>query len=177
MNIIVLGGSNDTEENLNLFTKHRCEKANFLLNEKQEKCNIHFSGGFNKKFNNTNISHAIICKKYFLTLNYNVLENQLFLHEENNNTVDEAIHFGNYFKQNHYEEIIIITNDWHYNRVKYLFEKVFNFYKIKNYEIIGVESKSNIELIEKEETEKLEQLKKNPYGKWKSWLINNNFNY
>lgn len=174
MNIVILGGSNDNEGKLNLFTKHRCDRANFILNGKEGECNIHFSGGFNKKFNKSNISHTIICKKYFLNLNNNTQEYDIVLHELNNNTVDEAINFGNYFKTNSYKEIIIITNDWHYNRVKYLFDKVFNSYKIKNYEIIGVESKSNIELIEKEEAEKLEQLKQNPYGKWKSWLIHNN---
>ena len=171
MNIIILGGSNDNDGKLNLFTKLRCDKANFILNEKHEKYILHFSGGFNKKFNNTNISHSIICKKYFLNLKNNKHQYDIVLHELNNNTVDEAIHFGNYFKQNFYKEIIIITNDWHYKRVKYLFDKVFNFYEIKNYRIIGVESTPDIKLIEKEESEKIEQLKKNPYGKWKSWLI------
>lgn len=170
MNIVILGGSNDNDCKLNIFTKNRCIYANSILNNKK-KNKIHFSGGGNKKFNNTNISHSTICKKYFLNLNNNIQEYDTILHELNNNTVDEAINFGNYFKQNHYEEIIIITNDWHYERVKYLFDKVFNFYKIKNYKIIGVESTSDIELIEKEEAEKLEQLKNNPYGKWKSWLI------
>ena len=170
MNIIVLGGSNDSNGKINLFTKHRCDKANLLLNEIPTECNIHFSGGVNKKFNKTNISHSNICKKYFLTLN-NIDEKYTYLHEENNNTVDEAIYFGNYFKINSYKEIIIITNDWHYNRVKYLFDKVFNFYKIKNYKIFGIKSDNlNKEIIE-EEKKKIEQLKKNPYGKWKSWLI------
>ena len=159
MNKIVLGGSNDCNGEINLFTKHRCDKVNLLLNENLGEYNIHFSGGFNKKFNKTNISHSNICKKYFLTLN-NIDEKYTYLHEENNNTVDEAIYFGNYFKLNSYKEIIITTNDWHYKRVKYLFDKVFNFYKIKNYKIIGVESKSDTELIEKEEAKKIEQLKK-----------------
>lgn len=30
MNIIVLGGSNDSNGKINLFTKHRCDKANFI---------------------------------------------------------------------------------------------------------------------------------------------------
>ena len=168
MNIIVLGGSNDNEENLDLYTKNRCIHANSILNNKK-KHKIHFSGGLNKKFNETNITHSKICKKYFLTLN-NINEKNIFLHEENNNTVDEAIHFGNYFKINNYKEIIIITNDWHYKRVKYLFDKVFGSYDIKNYQIIGIESTSDIKLIEKEESEKLEQLKKKPYGNWKEFL-------
>lgn len=172
MNIIVLGGINDSKGELNLFTKNRCKLASFLTNEKQKECKIHFSGGVNKKFNSTKVDHASICKKYFLNLNDNLSENQLFLHKENNNTVDEAIYFGNYFKMNDYKEIIIITNDWHYNRVKYLFDKVFNFYELQNYKIMHIKSSTlNSELI-KEEREKLEQLKNKPYGKWQSWLIN-----
>ena len=173
MNILVLGGTNNTKGELSLFTKKRCEKAMLLLNKKQQNYKIHFSGGFNKKFNKTDISHANICKSYFLKLNNVIHENELLLHEENNNTVDEAIYFGNYFKTNNYKEIIIITNDWHYNRVKYLFNKVFNTYNITSYNMIGIESENlNIKLIEEEKI-KLDILKNHPYGTWEKWLKNN----
>ena len=48
MNIIVLGGINDSKGELNLFTKNRCKLASFLTNEKEKECKIHFSGGVNK---------------------------------------------------------------------------------------------------------------------------------
>jgi len=96
----------------------------------------------------------------------------MVLHKNNNNTVEEAIYFGNYFK-NCNSEIKIITNDWHYNRVNYLFSKVFDFFEIKNYEIIKVKSNNIAKNLSKEEKEKLDQLIKNPYGTWNKWMKNN----
>ena len=74
MNIVVLGGSNDNNGNLNLFTKDRCIYANSILDNKK-KYKLHFSGGFNKKFNKTNLSHSKICKNFFFTLRQGVPSN------------------------------------------------------------------------------------------------------
>ncbi len=168
MKIIVLGGTNDLDLQLNKCTKLRCNYASKI----NKNYDIHFSGGFNKKFNQTDTSHAEICRKYFEKIDKSH-KSKLFLHLENNNTVDEAIYFGNYFKNNS-DKIIIITNDWHYKRVYYLFSKTFNFNKISNFEIIGIESLNHdLELIHEEEI-KVNQLKSNPYGTWKEWLVNNN---
>jgi len=134
---------------------------------------IHFSGGFNKKFNSTNISHSQLCVNYFEQINKLNIQINKQTHENNNNTVDEAIHFGKYFKNNDFN-IKIITNDWHSNRVKYLFEKTFEFYNIKNYKLIDVESEIIDEMLIQNETNKLKELIEKPYGLWKEWL---NINY
>lgn len=169
MKIIVLGGTNDKQGNLSDYTKKRCNFASKINNNYE----VHFSGGFNKKFNQADKSHAEICRKYFKTINKSP-KSKLFIHEETNNTVDEAIYFSNYFKNNN-NKIIIITNDWHYERVYYLFSKTFMFNKINNFEIIGVESVDyNSELINEEKI-KIKQLKSNPYGIWKEWLSKNNY--
>ena len=172
INLIILGGTNNEKGELNNYTKNRIIKCyEMLSNFKDKDIIIHFSGGFNEKFNKTNISHSQICLNYFEDLNknrYNVVRE---LHINNNNTVDEAINFGKYF-QNNNSEIKIITNDWHSDRVKYLFKKVFNFYDIINYEIIGIDS--NIldkNLLDAEKT-KIKELKEKPYGTWKKWLDN-----
>ena len=172
MHIIILGGSNNEKEELNNYTKNRIIKCHQMLsNIKDRDISIHFSGGFNENFNKTTISHSQICKNYFEELNknnYNVKKEQ---HINNNNTVDEAIYFGEYF-QNCNLEIKIITNDWHINRVKYLFDKTFDFYGITKYEFISINSKiSDKNSID--EINKIKQMKEKPYGKWKKWLINN----
>ena len=173
INFIILGGTNNEKGELNNYTKNRIIKCyQMLSNLKDRDITIHFSGGFNEKFNKTNISHSKICFNYFEELNKNKYNVKKELHINNNNTVDEAINFGKYF-QNYNSEIKIITNDWHSDRVKYLFKKVFDFYEISNYEIIGVES--NIldkNLLDVERT-KIKELKEKPYGLWKKWLVNN----
>ena len=112
------------------------------------------------------IVHSELCKKYFLSLSSLALEQEIILHENNNCTVDEAIHFGKYFK-NSTEQIIIITNDWHIERVKYLFNMTFRYYKIKNYHF----DYTNTDLKPLEiETLKLQQLKNSPYGTLLQWI-------
>ena len=170
MHIIVLGGCNDENGNLLEDTKNRCDKVIELLSKNKElleNINIHFSGGFNKKFNKmiNPISHSELCYNYFKSkFNFINIKN-IFLHKLNNCTVDESINFGKYL-ENCNEDVIIITNDWHMNRVKYLFEKTLNFYKIKNFKFIEVFSKNNYP----EEINKLNQLKNNPYGSFLNWI-------
>ena len=162
IDLIILGGEHNNKGELLNFTKNRIKKCYEMLdNLKCRDINIHFSGGFNERFSITNnISHSKICLNYFEELNKNHYNVKKELHTNNNNTVEEAIHFGNYFK-NITSEIKIITNDWHSERVKYLFDKVFDFYKIRNYKFISVESHivNNIRI--NEEMNKVKQLKKN----------------
>ena len=169
MHIIVLGGCNDENGYLYEDTKNRCDKAieildKFTDNELLKNTHIHFSGGFNIKFNKmfNPLSHSKLCCNYFKS-KYNF--NNIILHESNNCTVDESINFGKYL-QNCDDEVIIITNNWHMNRTKYLFEKTFNFYKITNFKFIEVYSKNTYP----EEVTKLNELKNNPYGTFLNWM-------
>lgn len=177
MNIVILGGSNDEFGILDFYTKKRCQEALKIISKNNEKNIIlHFSGGINPKFNKMiePISHSILCKKYFKNILNSFPEENIILHESNNCTIDEAINFGKYF-QNTNEEIIIITSNWHIERVKYLFSIVFNFYKVNNFKIISsISNNNNISKLIKEEKIKVNQLINKPYGIWKEWLLNNN---
>ena len=128
MHIVILGGTNDHNGILSDFTKRRIEKCYTILDSDHTNVNVHFSGSF--RFNDTNIIHSQICCNYFNQINEKKYDVNVHLHT-NKTTIEEAIHFGEYFK-NCGEKIKIITNDWHMNRVKYLFEKSFEFYNIKN---------------------------------------------
>jgi len=168
MHIVVLGGTNDDHGILSDFTKKRIEKCyEMLYNESN--VNVHFSGGFNEKFNSTNISHSQLCVNYFEQINKLNIKINKQMHEKNNNTVDEAIHFGEYFKNND-SKIKIITNDWHINRVIYLFEKTFKYYNVSNYEFISIKSNTEDEILIQNETNKIKELNLSPYGKWKEFL-------
>ena len=176
MHILILGGTNDLHGCLDDYTKKRCDKAIELVKDIHtciHKCIVHFSGGFNDRFNKmkNNISHSDLCMKYFLE-NITHFDNEnMLLHKNNNSTVDEAINIGDYLK-NTTENIKIITNDWHMERVKYLFNKTFLFYNINNFEFISIDSINEIHktVLTKENNEKLEQLINKPNGIWKEWL-------
>jgi hypothetical protein len=172
MNIIILGGTNDKNGILSDFTKKRIEKCYEMLHNDQNNVNVHFSGGFNEKFNSTNISHSQLCINYFNQINKLNIKINKQMHEKNNNTVDEAIHFGQYFANNKLN-IKFITNDWHVKRVKYLFEKTLEYYNVLNYEIISVKSDIKNETFIENENNKVRELIEKPYGLWKEWLVKN----
>ena len=173
INLVVLGGINNDKGVLSDFTKKRIIKCYKMLDDlKDRNINIHFSGGFNENFNKTNVSHSQLCVNYFEELNKNNYTIEKEQHTNNNNTVDEAINFGKHF-QNLTSEIKIITSDWHLDRVKYLFKKTFDFYEIKNYEFISVNSDVLDNVRINDEKNKVKQLEENPYGTWKEWLDNN----
>lgn len=168
MHIVVLGGTNNKNKVLDNYTKERCDRATDIIsNLNSFDVKIHLSGGMNEKFNKSNTNHSEICKNYILS---KVNFKNFILHSENNSTVDEAINFGKYFK-NISEEILIISNDWHIERVTYLFNKTFRFYNISNFKFISIES-NNLELKEQNKV-KVNELINKPYGIWKDWLVNN----
>ena len=169
LNIIILGGVNNNKGELSNYTKDRIKKCYDLLHKNSNDINLHFSGSF--RFNDTKIIHSQICCNYFNEININNLNVNKVLHT-NKSTIEEALHFGNYFK-NTDSKIQIITNDWHSKRVKYLFDKVFEINKITNYEIISVISNTLDKKIIQDEINKVRELEENPYGLWKEWLVNN----
>ena len=162
--IIPLGGSNNKDQKLEKYKKQRLNKA-IDIYEKDDI--IYTSGALNQIFNPTNILHSIICENYILSQNKNIITKRI---ENTNCTVDEAIEIGKLF-ENTQDKVLIITNKWHYDRVKYLFDYTFHFYNIKNYEILFVNDKYTED--KKSELEKVENLIKKPYGRWKEWLNQN----
>ena len=172
MHFVILGGTNDHHGILSDFTKKRIKKCYEMLHNDQNNVNVHFSGGFNEKFNSTNISHSQLCINYFNQIDKLNIKINKQMHEKNNNTVDEAIHFGQFFANNKLN-IKFITNDWHVKRVKYLFEKTLEYYNVLNYEIISVNSKIIDKTLIENENNKVRELTEKPYGLWKEWLVKN----
>lgn len=168
MHIVVLGGTNDKTKVLDNYTKERCNRAiDKIFNLNNSDIKVHLSGGLNENFNKSNTNHSEICKNYILS---KVNFNNFILHSENNSTVDEAINFGKYF-ENINDEILIISNDWHIERVSYLFNKTFKFYNVTNFKFLSIES-NNTQLKEENKV-KVNQLIDKPNGVWKDWLVNN----
>ena len=164
MYIIILGGNNDQNGNLSnstlerLYTFVDVYEQYKLLNPK-----IIISGGY--RF--SEVSHCELIKNKILQIYPKKLFEKEFI--ENNDTVDEAINISNYIEKIKYiGKIIIITSNWHMNRVKYLFNKTFE--KLKNVDIDFIEAYDNNDTCINEEKYKLEQLIHTPYGKWLEYI-------
>ena len=163
MYIVILGGDNDISGNLSNSTLMRLKKFDEIYNNyKKNDPKIIISGGF--RF--SQISHCSIIKKELQNKYSNIKIKKEF--EENNDTIDEAINIGKYLVDNNSNNVIIITSNWHMNRVKYLFEKVFEL--IDNIKIEYIETDENEIKLEKEEEIKLYNLKHKPYGKWREYI-------
>ena len=89
MHILILGGTNDLHGCLDDYTKKRCNKAIELIKDIHtciHKCIVHFSGGFNDRFNkmknnvynlglsNANITKINLAKKIKKKLKYLKIE-------------------------------------------------------------------------------------------------------
>ena len=166
MYIIILGGQNDKEGNLSNCTIKRLDKFYEIYNlHKNINPKIIISGGC--RF--SNIPHCFYIKQKLLDIIPDINITKEFI--ENDTTIDEAINMCEYFKNvNYYGNIIIITSNWHMERVKYLFNKVFEL--INNIKIEYIETNEHNKQIEIEEVDKLYNLKYKPYGKWSEYIIN-----
>ena len=165
MYIIILGGNNDSSGNLSNYTLIRLEKFDEIYNNyKNLDPKIIISGGF--RF--SQISHSSIIKKKIQNKYPNIIIEKEFI--ENNDTIDEVLNLDKYLKNINYKKNIkIITSNWHMNRVKYLFGKVFEIYD--NLTIEFIETNENEIELEKQEKIKLFNLKHKPYGKWKEYIL------
>lgn len=169
--IVILGGANDKNGNLDEFTIARIEKC-LEINQNDE---IILSGG-KRHFN---ILHCQLVKEYILNKNNNAIISKLFI--ENNDTVDEAINISEYIKSNYIENLKIITSDWHLKRSKYLFdfccknnnniklEYISTTYDQKKYVSFGANI-IDLSIIDRQEEEKLKILINKPYGKWYAYI-------
>lgn len=167
MYIILLGGNNDEKGNLSNYTLERLDKffkiydLNKILNPK-----IIISGGY--RF--SEVSHCQLIKNKILQIYPNITFEKEFI--ENNDTIDEAINISDYLSlKNYIGKIIIITSNWHMTRSKYLFNITFK--KLKNVDVNFIEAYDNNETFINDEKHKLEQLIKNPYGKWLEYIKTN----
>jgi hypothetical protein len=165
MYIFIAGGGNDIDGALFNFTKKRLERF-YELYESYKHLNpkIIISGGF--RF--SKISHCELIKNEILQKYPNILIEKEFI--ENNDTIDEAINISEYLSLKKYMgKLIIITSNWHMNRIKYLFNQTFK--RLNNVEIEYINTFEEDNTFIEEEKEKLNILKTNSYGKWKKYMM------
>ena len=164
MNIVILGGENDKKGNLSEFTKKRLDKFDEVYGsyrDNGEDPKIIISGGF--RF--SEMSHCSLVKEHLLSKYPGLNIEKEFI--ENDNTVDEAINIAEYFS-NRSGLVVVITSDWHLERVRYLFGRTFE--ELSKLEIVYVATQENEEQREKDESVKMHELIHNSYGAWKEYL-------
>lgn len=130
--LIVLGSPNSPLGVLSDISKNRLEYCKTIFKEGNL---VLCTGGFGEQFNTSNRAHAIYAKEYLISKG---LSEKDFLDVVlSSNTVDDAVKIKPIISKLENIKLIIITSDYHINRVKLIFDEILSDFKIK---YIGVES-------------------------------------
>ena len=117
--IVVLGSPNDDNGKLSSIANERCNKA--IEEYKQHKdYKILLTGGYGNHFNRTNKPHAHYTKKYLISKN--IPEDRILEFVESTNTIADIKLSTPLIEKYNPGNIIVITSDFHHDRVKWLFE-------------------------------------------------------
>ena len=157
--IVVLGSPNSPEGELFLAAKNRLNKCyeEYLSN----KYPIILTGGFGVHFNTSNYPHHHWTKQYLIQKDVDNQDIIAFL--DSSNTVQDATMLLPILAQNSIEALIIITSDYHQERVEFIFKSVLP--KKVALSFLSVDSEGiDLTILEKliaHETMALEGLRKN----------------
>ena len=117
--IIVLGSPNDDNGDLSSIATERCNKAiEEYMQHKDYK--ILLTGGYGEHFNRTNKPHAFYTKKYLISRN--IPKNVILEFVESSNTIADIKLSRPIIEKYNPNNIIVVTSDFHHDRVKWLFE-------------------------------------------------------
>jgi len=120
--ILILGSPNDKDGNLSLIAKTRLMQGAMEL-AVHPGFKILLTGGFGKHFNDTNLPHWKYAKN-FLIKELSVSPDS-FLGEsiESANSVEDIEIARPIFQKYNFDKIILVTSEFHRQRVKYIIEK------------------------------------------------------
>lgn len=119
---LILGSLNYKTGELNDLAQNRLDKLLKLI-ENEKNFGIICTGGFGDNFNNTDIPHGNYLFEYLKDKGVNrkhFIEVAMSRH-----TVDDAVTSKKIIEKLEFDEIKIITSDFHKERVELIFERVF----------------------------------------------------
>ena len=132
---IILGSPNSSQGALSAISKSR---LNYCINHYQKGNLVVCTGGWGEHFNTSENPHALFAKKYLIE--NGISENDFLDFALSSNTVDDAVKIKPIISKLKYPNLMVITSDYHIDRVKLIFSEILDKYKIT---YIAVESNFN----------------------------------
>jgi len=154
--LIVLGSPNSPSGRLSDISKSRLNYCKKLYNIGKL---ILCTGGWGSHFNTSNNSHASYAKEYLLKKD--ISTNDFLEFALSSNTVDDAVKIKPILSNLNNIKPIIISSDYHIDRVELIFNEILSEYKMK---FIGVKSnlkKEKYEHLAQHETRAITSILKN----------------
>lgn len=120
--ITILGHGNDTNGNLSSIAQERLQRGW----QEYQNCfdtKIILTGGFGAHFNQTKIPHYQYSKQYLMSLG--AQEKDFLEFPDSSNTYQDAELSKVIIDKDNIKELIIVSSDFHLERVKIIFKRVF----------------------------------------------------
>lgn len=121
--LIVLGGSNDQAGKLSLMSIERLSKAKELYLANPDNLEIILTGGFGEHFNQTDLPHTAYAKQFLQS--QGIPEKVIVYEVPSSNTIEDAVFTEKLTSLSEYQTVLIVTSDFHLERAKLIFTKVF----------------------------------------------------
>jgi|TARA_B110000305_G_C19436485_1_gene639270 uncharacterized SAM-binding protein YcdF (DUF218 family) len=124
--IVVLGSENSPSGELGRIAKDRLNKCLDIFSDSYV---IACTGGFGKHFNTTTKSHAHYAIEYLKEKG--ISEEVIFRPLLSGHTVEDAFKIKEFFGVINEFELLVLSSDFHLERVKLIFKEVLKGYNIK----------------------------------------------
>jgi Uncharacterized conserved protein len=124
--LILLGNGNDEEGRLSPIAKARCDLAVELLRENQE-MKVLPTGAFGKHFNRSERAHGYYITKYLT--DSGISKERILPYTNSSNTLEDALCARKVVIDSDEKELVIVTSDFHMQRVKYIFLRIFRDFR------------------------------------------------
>mgnify|MGYP006149254759 CR=1 FL=1 len=124
--IVVLGSPNFPDGTLGPIALDRLQNCLSIFDSQKNK--ILCTGGFGSHFNTSPIAHANYLKNFLIK--NGVSENAFLPVVLSSNTVEDAVMSKSILKDYEYNDLLIITSEYHVARVKFIFSEVLSNFNL-----------------------------------------------
>jgi uncharacterized SAM-binding protein YcdF (DUF218 family) len=125
---VVLGSPNDELGNLSAIARERLALA-AEEHSRRPNCGILVTGGFGPHFNRSPLAHAEHARSFLLSLA--VPDSAFADFALSSNTVEDALLALPIVERLRAERLVVITSDFHVERARYIFDRVFSGLEIR----------------------------------------------
>jgi len=155
--IILLGNTNSANGELSEIAKARCAVAISAIKNNSE-YRVLPTGGFGDHFNTSNTAHWKHLTKYLMS--QGISPDVMMVPQESSNTLEDALVARRISVLNKASAISVVTSEFHLERVRYIFERLFPDFHL---EFLAAEDnyvRSKINELKTHELENLEKIKR-----------------
>lgn len=153
--LVLMGHQNSRDGELSPVAKSRCRKAIELLDDDQHLFCLP-TGSFDAHFNTSSRAHGLHITEYLVK--NGITRDRILPYTDSSNTFEDALCCRKVAVDFSAQNLIVVTSEFHMERVKYIFHRMFPEMKLSFHEAASIENHNPQR--DKQESRKLEKLQK-----------------